>query len=122
MAWLLYGATNYDIADWDIGVSLLMGLGAYALAPWSIYIFGSAVRFRPKYWWLHAALAVLAGWMVVDGSYVIYHTARGNMMFRDANARASACLYLLCGMIWLYRGSLGQLWTDIYRAFSSSSR
>jgi len=25
MAWLLYGALNYGIADWDVGISILMG-------------------------------------------------------------------------------------------------
>ncbi|WP_160172761.1 hypothetical protein [Methylomarinum vadi] len=24
MGWLLYGALNYEIADWDVGISLIM--------------------------------------------------------------------------------------------------
>jgi hypothetical protein len=25
MIWLLYGARNYGISDWDVGISLIMG-------------------------------------------------------------------------------------------------
>jgi len=33
MSWLLYGAIFYDIKDWDISVTLLMGGLAYLMAP-----------------------------------------------------------------------------------------
>jgi hypothetical protein len=48
---------------------------------------------------------VAAGWFVVDGVYVGYNLAMGHSYVREANAWASAALYLLAGFIWLYRGS-----------------
>ena len=34
-------------------------------------------------------------------------------MMRDANFFASLSLYGMCGVIWLYRGSLRQLWQEL---------
>lgn len=52
MSWLLYGAIFYEIKDWDIGVTLLMGVLTYLMAPWSVYVIISAIRYRPKLWYL----------------------------------------------------------------------
>jgi hypothetical protein len=106
MTWLLYGALNYGIADWDVGISLLMGGLTYLSAPWSVRTLLSACRHRPPYWVLKIGIAVLAAWIVVDGVYVLYHTALGNPMFRAENFYASSALYFLAGSIWLYRGSV----------------
>jgi hypothetical protein len=35
---------------------------------------------------------------------------------RDANAPASTALYFLCGVIWLYNGSLSEMKRDIEKA------
>lgn len=102
MAWLIYGALNYDIPDWDIGISLIMGLLAYVTAPWTVRVL---IRRRLR---LYPA-ALFAWWFTVDGSYWLYHTAMGNEMFRLANFPASTTLYFLCGFIWLHNGSLREL-------------
>jgi len=34
-------------------------------------------------------------------------------MMSDVNFSASLSLYGMCGIVWLYRGSLRQLWPDI---------
>lgn len=67
------------------------------------------VRERPRQWplWFTAALGV--AWAVVDGSYVAYNKTMQHPMLRVENARASAALYFLAGVVWLYRGSLRQL-------------
>ena len=117
MSWLLYGAVFYDIADWDVGITLLMGGLTYLMAPWSVYILFSAVRYRPKYWIFHVAAAVLAGLFVVDFVYMGYHTLVGNQTFRDANFYASAPLYLMAGAVWLYRGSV----KDFFQNFRNLS-
>lgn len=102
MAWLIYGALNYAIPDWDVGISLIMGLLAYVTAPWAVRVLlQRRYRLYP--------LALLAWWFTVDGSYWLYHTAMGNEMFRLANFYASTTLYFLCGFIWLHNGSLREL-------------
>lgn len=106
LAWLLYGALNYGISDWDVGISLLMGGLTYLCAPWSVRVILHCLRYRPGYYplWIGGALAV--AWFVIDGVYVLYHTIAGNQMLRAENFYASSALYFLAGTIWLYRGSL----------------
>lgn len=115
MSWLLYGALNYEIRDWDVGVTLLMGGLTYLMAPWSVYIILSAVRYRPKHWYLHIIAALIAGLFVVDWVYMLYHTLIDNQTYRDANFYASTPLYFLAGTVWLYRGSLKELTQNIKR-------
>lgn len=112
MGWLLYGATHYNIGDWDIGVSIVMGVLAYLLAPWSMHVILNAARYRPKWWWLHITLALAAGVFVADTCYMTYHLIAGNPTYRDANFRASIALYFLAGTIWLYRGSIISLYRN----------
>jgi hypothetical protein len=115
MIWLLYGAIFYHIADWDVGVTLLMGGLTYLMAPWSVHVILCATRYRPKYWVVHILMALLAGLFVVDWVYMAYHTLVGNQTFRDANFYVSMPLYLMAGAVWLYRGSLRALWENIRR-------
>ena len=120
MGWLLFGALNYGISDWDIGVSLLMGGMTYLIAPWSVGTILAAVRYRPRGWVLWIAMAFLVAWVVVDGVYVLYHTIMGNEMFRIENFYASSALYLLAGSIWLYRGSLRDFLANVRGLFRSA--
>jgi hypothetical protein len=113
MSWLFYGALNYGIGDWDVGVTILMGVLTYLMAPWSVYIILSAIRYRPRYWYLHIIAALIAGLFVVDWVYMLYHTIVGNQTYRAANFYASAPLYFIAGSVWLYRGSLKELITNI---------
>lgn len=116
MAALLYGALNFGIGDWDVGVTLLMGVETYVLAPWAVRVIGSALRYRPRRWWLHALLALTVAVFVVDTSYTLYHTLAGNRMDRRGNFLASFPLFFLAGTCWLYRGSLRELYGDIRQA------
>lgn len=120
MGWLLFGALNYGISDWDIGVSLLMGGMTYLIAPWSVGTILAAVRYRPRGWVLGIAMAFLVAWVVVDGVYVLYHTIMGNEMFRIENFYASSALYFLAGSIWLYRGSLRDFLANVRGLFRSA--
>jgi hypothetical protein len=113
MTWLLFGALNYGIADWDVGISLLMGGLTYLFAPWSVRTILSAGRNRHPYWMLKIGVAVFVAWIVVDGVYVLYHTALGNQMFRVENFYASSALYFLAGSIWLYRGSVREFLSNV---------
>lgn len=120
MGWLLFGALNYGISDWDIGISLLMGGLTYLSAPWSVGTILAAVRYRSRGWLLGIAMALFVAWVVVDGVYVLYHTIMGNLMFRIENFFASSALYFLAGAIWLYRGSLRELLANVRRVFRSA--
>jgi len=81
----------------------------YVLAPWSVRTILKALRYRDRYWIVKIAVALFAAWVVVDGVYVLYHTAMGNEMYRIENFHASSALYFLAGAIWLYYGSLREL-------------
>ena len=120
MGWLLFGALNYGISDWDVGVSLLMGGMTYLSAPWSVGTILAAVRYRSRGWLLRIAMAFFVAWMVVDGAYVLYHTIMGNEMFRIENFYASSALYFLAGSIWLYRGSFREFLTNVRGLFRSA--
>lgn len=113
ISWLFYGELNYSIGDWDVGITILMGVLTYLMAPWSVYIILSAVRYRPRYWYLHITAALIAGLFVVDWVYMLYHTIVGNQTYREANFYASAPLYFIAGSVWLYRGSLRDLVANI---------
>ena len=121
MGWLLFGALNYGIADWDVGISLLMGGLTYLCAPWSIGTILEAVRRRPSGWILRIFAALFAAWLVVDGIYVLYHSLMGNRMFRIENFYASSALYFLAGSIWLYRGSLREFLRNLREVLRRAS-
>ena len=116
MGLLIYGAVNYGIADWDVGISVLMGALTYLFAPWAVRTLLNACRYRRPYWMLKIVVALVVAWIVVDGVYVLYHTSMGNRMYRVENFYASSALYFLAGAIWLYRGSLRELIADVRTA------
>ncbi len=113
MAWLLYGARNHGISDWDVGISLIMGGLTYLCAPWSVRVTLHCLRYRPRVWGLWIVAALFVAWIVVDGVYVLYHTAMGNQMLRIENFYASSALYFLAGAIWLYSGSLRDFLSNV---------
>mgnify|MGYP001197088851 CR=1 FL=1 len=113
MAWLLHGAINYGISDWDVGISLIMGCLTYLFAPWSVRVTLHYLRYRPRFWGLWIAAALFVGWIVVDGVYFVYHTAMGNQMLRVENFYTSSALYFLAGAIWLYSGSLRDFLSNV---------
>ena len=117
MGWLLFGALNYGISDWDVGISLIMGGLTYLSAPWSLGTLLTAVRYRSRNWILRIGMALFVAWVVVDGVYVLYHTILGNAMFRIENFYASSALYFLAGSIWLYRGSLREFLANVRGVF-----
>ena len=99
LAFLIYGAVNFHIADWDVGLSLIMGLLTYLTAPWAAHII---LQGR----WRHYPLALFWILFTVDGSYVWYHLTVGGAMYREANFPASLSLYMLCAAIWYPRQAL----------------
>ncbi len=109
IALLIAGSYYYPAPDWDIPISLIMASLTYLTAPWSI-----RVLYMRK--WRLLPLIIFMIWFSVDGSYAIYWHFRDPAALeamRAANFPASLSLYLLCGMVWLYRGSVEQMVAEI---------
>jgi hypothetical protein len=102
VALLIAGSFYYEAPDWDIPISLIMALFAYLFAPWSLRV----VIGRN---WRRLPLALFLTWFTVDGCYWLYWRWKNPValeLMRDANFLASLALYGICGVLWLYRGSL----------------
>ncbi len=107
LAWLLWGATQYQLRDWDVGVSLLMAGLTYATADWVV---GVVWRMEFKHW-LKAAFII---WFSVSGSYTAYWLLMGHTDYMVGNQWvASLCLYLLFGFI----ASIPQMHRDALQRF-----
>ena len=110
---LIFGSFYYSAPDWDIPISFIMAILAYLTAPWSLRVI------LERQWRLWPAM-FLATWFTVDGCYAIYWSLKDPValeMMRDVNFPASLSLYGMCGIIWLYRGSLRQLFSEIQNHF-----
>lgn len=109
VALLIVGSFYYEAPDWDIPISLIMATLTYLTAPWSLRVI---VERRWKLW----PAMLLATWFSVDGSYWLYWHFKNPVvldLMRGANFLPSLSLYTICGLIWFYRGSLRQLFSDM---------
>lgn len=105
---LIAGSFFYRAPDWDIPISFIMAFFAYVTASWSLRV---VVERRWKYF----PLMMFLTWFTVDGCYWIYWSYRNPealAMMRDANFMASLVLYILCGFVWYYRGSLPEFFRE----------
>jgi len=108
IALLILGTFYYQSPVWDIPISLIMATLAYLTAPWSLRVI---VERRWRLW----PAMLFATWFSVDGSYWLYWHFKNPVvleLMRETNFLASLSLYGICGVIWLYRGSLRQLWSE----------
>ena len=118
IALLVIGALADIAPDWDIPISFIMALLAYLTAPWSL-------RVLLQRRWKLLPLALLAAWFTVDGCYALYWHFRDPealALMRAYNFPASLALYGLCGVLWLYRGSLVQLVATVSEELSGVRR
>jgi hypothetical protein len=101
---LIVGAYYYEAPDWDVPISIIMATITYLTAGWSMRVLLER-RWRSWPWMLFWT------WLAVDGSYWAYwRLVKPEALFmREANFPASLALYGICGVIWLYRGSLREL-------------
>ena len=105
IALLIAGRFYYQAPDWDIPISLIMALVAYASASWSMHVM---VERRWRLWPLMLAVT----WFAVDGCYWLYWRWQDPValeMMREANAPASLSLYWMCGLVWYFRGTVSEL-------------
>jgi len=112
IALLIAGSIYTPQPDWDIPVSLIMAAFAYLTAPWSL-------RTLLERRWRHWPAMIFATWWGVDGCYALYWYFRDPSalaLMREANFPASLGLYGACGVVWLYRGNLAQLYAEARRS------
>lgn len=121
LAVLLYGSQVMHISDWDIGVTLLMGVETYVLAPWCVHLLLRAWRERGRQAWVRVLASIAIAVFVVDTSYVIYHRWAGNVMLREENFRASMPLFYLAGVLWSWRGTVRELVARVVAAVAGRS-
>jgi hypothetical protein len=106
---LIAGSFYFDAPDWDIPISIIMALFAYLFAPWCMRVL---LERRYRLWPVAAALT----WVSVDGCYAVYwhfKDPRALELMRSANFSASLALYGMCGLLWVYRGSLLDFSRDV---------
>jgi hypothetical protein len=111
-ALLIVGAFVTPAPDWDVPVTLIMGLSTYLTAPPTM-----RVLFLRK--WHLLPIAAFATWLSVDGLYALYwHFRDPNVLalMRSANWPVSLALYGLCGIFCVYRGSLKALLSEVRAA------
>jgi len=116
---LLYGAEYYKIESWDVGITLILSASTYLIAPWSAYVLVSAIRYRPKNWFFHAAAAIFMGIFVVGGLSFIYHELIGNKVLWNSYLFGSIPIFYIAGFVWLYRGSLSDFLLNIKSLISN---
>ena len=105
---LIVGSFYYRAPDWDIPISIIMATITYFAAPWSIRVI------LKRQWKLFPAMLFIT-WFAVDGCYWIYWSYQNPeaLVMRDVNFPASLSLYAICGMLWLYQGSLKDLYNEL---------
>lgn len=112
IALLILGSIYTPALDWDIPISLIMAGFTYLTAPCSL----KSLLERS---WRQLPLVLACTWFSVDGCYAIYwHVKDPSALeaMRSANAPASLALYGICGVLWLYRGSLKELAAEVQTA------
>lgn len=105
---LVFGSFYYQAPDWDIPISLIMAGLSYLTASQSMHVI---LERRWRLW----PLMLFSTWFTVDGCYWIYWHFKNPMaleLMRTANAPASLSLYWMCGLVWYYRGTLHELWSE----------
>jgi len=109
IALLIVGSFYYQAPDWDIPISFIMAFFAYSTAPWSLRVI------LERQWRLWPAM-LFATWFTVDGCYALYWYFKNPLaleLMREVNFPASLALYGICGLLWLYRGSLKEIPAEI---------
>lgn len=113
VALLIFGSFYEAAPDWDIPISFIMALLAYLCAPWSM-----RVILQRQY--RRLPMMLLLTWFSVDGSYALYWYLKNPSvlaLMREVNFPASLSLYGICGMMWLYQGSLKSLFSGLKRSW-----
>ncbi|MFH1434259.1 MAG: hypothetical protein ABIJ56_00960 [Pseudomonadota bacterium] len=110
-AFFVWGAYFWDAPTWDVGVSVIMSVLCYLLAPLAVATALHAARKRPKLWPLRLLASAALVYFIASGSYEIYNTLR--MGFHPVtyweNLQFSIPVTIAAGLLWQYDGSLADL-------------
>jgi hypothetical protein len=120
-AFFVWGAGYFDAPTWDVGVSWLMSILCYLLAPYAVDLGIVAVRGRGPHWrWKLTASAALV-YFIASGSYEIYNTIRMGQhpITYWYNLGFSVPVTIIAGVVWRYDGSLRDLAADVRHAFKT---
>lgn len=111
---LIVGSFYYHAPDWDIPISIIMATITYFAASWSMRVI------LERQWKFFPAMLFIT-WFAVDGCYWIYWSYQNPeaLVMRDVNFPASLSLYGICGVLWLYKGSLNELYKEFKLIFKS---
>jgi hypothetical protein len=116
----VWGAYFWAVPTWDVGVSILMSVLCYLLAPWAVSLGWRALRDRGPGWLRDLGLALGAVYLVASGSYEIYNTVRMGQhpVTYWQNLAFSAPVTIAAGLLWRYDGSFARLLRDLRGALS----
>lgn len=123
-AFFVWGAGYFDAPTWDVGVSWLMSILCYLVAPFAVNLGIQAVRVRRGHWQWRLLLASAIVYFIASGSYEIYNTIR---MGRHPitywyNLGFSVPVTLIAGFVWSYHGSIRDLVALMHDAIRSFQR
>jgi hypothetical protein len=114
----VWGAGHFDAPTWDVGVSVLMSLLCFFLAPWAVDLGLEAIRQRNRHWPWKLLASAATIYFIASGSYEIYNTIR--MGEHPAtywyNLGFSLPVTLIAGFIWRFDGSLADLLAAVVNA------
>lgn len=107
----MWGAYFWDAPTWDVGVSILMSVLCYLLAPLAVAMALHAARERPRRWPLRLLFSAALVYFIASGSYEIYNTLR--MGFHPVTYWENLCfsipVTIAAGLLWQFDGSLADL-------------
>ena len=102
-----WGAYHWDVPTWDVGVSMLMSVLCFLVAPWAVDLGLRAVLSRKERWVRDLVVAAGAIYIVASGSYEAYNTIR--MGYHPVtywlNLAFSVPVTISAGLVWRYDGS-----------------
>ncbi len=102
---LIIGASVFKAPDWDAPISFIMAIFAYLFAPFCLR---SLLERR----WRLIPIVLFITWFSVDGCYWLYwrfQNPQALTLMRSSNFIASLGLFGLCGMVWLFNGSVREM-------------
>lgn len=117
-AFFVWGAGYFDAPTWDVGVSWLMSVLCYLLAPFAMDLGIAALRDRGLHWRAKLCASAALIYFIASGSYEIYNTIRmGEHPYTYwYNLWFSVPVTIIAGIVWRYDGSLRDFLDDMRKA------
>lgn len=113
----VWGAYFWAVPTWDVGVSLIMSVLCFVLAPWAVSLGLGVMYGRSPAKARDLFVAAVVIYFVASGSYEIYNTLRMGQhpITYWLNLAFSVPVTIAAGLIWRYDGTLRGLLAEIRR-------